>query len=250
MKTNVKNALILSGLLLLCVIVYTFSVSHVDVSAIPALHADTLTAGPESAPVGFSSLNGAVSSAIGFRSGWYLVSKLIGILTYLLAAFFAFLGVLQLIKKRTPAGVDRDLYVLGGFYLLVLLTYVLFEILKVNYRPVILHEGLEASYPSTHTLLGICIFTTSAMQFGKRISGEVLRKCIVIACYVLMVVLVLSRLLSGVHWLTDIIGGILVSSFLVSLYLLGLKILDSGQSDNLHNRQERSSGRTHNVAQK
>ena len=38
-----------------------------------------------------------------------------------------------------------------------------------------------------------------------------------------MIFIVIARLLSGVHWLTDIIGGILISNFLLSLYWFTIK---------------------------
>jgi undecaprenyl-diphosphatase len=47
----------------------------------------------------------------------------------------------------------------------------------------------------------------------------------------LTLVMSVGRLLSGVHWLTDVIGGVLISLFLISLYVTALSILDTKKTD-------------------
>ena len=196
------------GLLLLASLIYTISVTHVDVKAI----------GPENTDVGFAALNGAVAGLLPYNSVWYTISKLLGIVAMLLMLFFGFLFLLQIITRKGIFKADKDLYALMIFYLLVVITYVLFEVLKLNYRPVILKEEIEASYPSSHTLIGVCGFLSAAMQFKKRIDDKLLNRILVTVCCVLMVLLILARTLSGVHWITDIVGGLLISAFLISIY--------------------------------
>ena len=107
---------------------------------------------------------------------------------------------------------------LGIFYLVVLGTYLLFEELAINYRPVLINGVLEASYPSSTTLLVLCIMPTAALQLKVRLKNAVLKRCAVVGITVFTVLMVVLRLFSGVHWLTDIVGGVLLSGGLVCLY--------------------------------
>lgn len=97
--------------------------------------------------------------------------------------------------------------------------YLFFEQVVINYRPVLLGEELEASYPSSHTILVVCIMDTAAMQICRLFSDKkklyLGMKCVSI---LLIVVTVIGRLLSGVHWFTDIVGGLLLSGALIVLY--------------------------------
>jgi undecaprenyl-diphosphatase len=80
-------------------------------------------------------------------------------------------------------------------------------------------EGvLEASYPSSHTMLAICVCASSLMISKYYFKNATIKQIIDIATWVVMIVLVVGRAISGVHWLSDIIGGIIISSFLVALF--------------------------------
>ena len=114
--------------------------------------------------------------------------------------------------------VDRSLLVLGGFYLLVMATYALFEVLVINYRPVLIEGMLEASYPSSTTVLVLCVMMATLMQANERIKDRVLRRCIAVFILSFAVFMVIGRFFSGVHWFSDIAGGILLSAGLVTLY--------------------------------
>jgi undecaprenyl-diphosphatase len=114
--------------------------------------------------------------------------------------------------------VDRSLLALGCFYVAVLGVYLLFEKLEVNYRPVLIDGCLEASYPSSTTLLTLCVMPTAATQLWGRIKRKTLRCCVVCAILGFTFFMVVARLVSGVHWLTDILGGVLLSGGLVAGY--------------------------------
>jgi undecaprenyl-diphosphatase len=114
--------------------------------------------------------------------------------------------------------VDRDILVLGGFYVIVLAVFCLFEMLDINYRPILIEGVLEASYPSSTTMLAISVLTTAALQFRRRIPNRPLRIGVVAATLALMVFMVVCRTISGVHWLSDIIGGGLFSAGMVLAY--------------------------------
>ena len=105
---------------------------------------------------------------------------------------------------------------LAIFYCVVLATYVLFEKVVINYRPVVLDEGLEASFPSSHTLMALC-FTISAILVNKELFKD---KTKIINCglFILGMAVAITRLFSGVHWFTDIVGGFLYGCSLLLLF--------------------------------
>lgn len=207
-----KKSLIYTICMFVISVVYTVLVKIVDVSPI----------GPEGSSVGFSTINGAVFNLTGYNDIWYNFSKLLGFFTFATVGFFVFFGVYQLQKRKSLKLVDKDLFVLGIFYAAVAIVYVLFEKVVINYRPVILDEGLEPSFPSTHTILAVCVMTTAAMQFSARIKDEKKRKQAVIICMAIMIAIIIGRILAGCHWLTDIVGGILISSVLILAYNTGI----------------------------
>lgn len=213
-KKNQKN-FIVTGVLFLAFILYTILVKLVDVQAV----------GPENSNIGFATINQAIFTFFGDNPFWYKVTEITGILALLVAAAFGLLGVAQLVTKKSIAKVDIDIIILGGFYVLVIVFYVLFEILIINYRPVILDEGLEASYPSSHSMLVFCIMITAIMQFRSRISEKNVLLVAEIASIVIIAVTVLGRLVSGVHWFTDILGGVLLGSALVMLYYSAIECM-------------------------
>lgn len=188
---------------------FTLVVRFVGVAAI----------GPEGSSVGLAALNGAVAGLLGENLVWYEITDALGKLALLTAALFGAFGLYQWIARKSLAKVDGGIWALCGLYVLVLAAYAFFEKVIVNYRPVILEEGLEASYPSSHTMLALCVFASAkialdhylAKKKGLRLAADVL-------CIALIVVTVGGRLISGVHWLTDIIGAVLLSAALLELF--------------------------------
>ena len=176
--------------------------------------------GPQETSVGFSAINGAFHALTGFSKLWYLLAKGLGILAILVVAFFAGVGLFQLIKRRGIQNVDRTILATGGLYAVMLMFYVLFEKVVINYRPIIMEgeTAPEASFPSSHTLMGCVVFGSAIMiagrYFGKTLTAYILQ----ILAGILLLVAVISRLVCGVHWLTDIVGGVLLSGALLSVY--------------------------------
>lgn len=202
-KEKLKSA----GILAVIFIVFTILVRVIDVQAI----------GPQGSSVGFASINGAVFSALGSNKFFYYLTQILGIVSLLLALLFVAMTIYQWKVRKKLSLVDRDLVALMLFYVLLGVCYGLFEVVIVNYRPVLL-DGLEASYPSSHTMLTICIMSTGILQIQKRIQEPRSRAQVQWVMALIIAIMVLGRLLSGVHWFTDIVGGILLSAALVKLY--------------------------------
>lgn len=207
-KRNQKNFGITMGLLVAFVL-WTIAISKYDVQAI----------GPQGSAVGFAAFNGFFHNLTGVHMSIYTITDWLGLVPFAFALGFAILGLIQLIQRQSLFKVDYSILVLGGFYIIVMTAYVFFEIVVINYRPVLIEGYLEASYPSSTTMLVMCVMPTAIMQLNSRIRNQGLRKgidCLIIAFTVFMVV---GRLISGVHWFTDIVGGALLSAGLVMLYV-------------------------------
>ena len=125
---------------------------------------------------------------------------------------------IQWIKRKSILKVDYNILVLGMFYIVVMVIYILFELVVINYRPVLINGNLEASYPSSTTMLVMCVMPTAIMQFNDRIKNILIRRTITFAIIVFITFMVIGRLISGVHWLTDIAGGVILSTGLVMMY--------------------------------
>ena len=197
-----------AAILLLVAIAYTLLVKWVDVGAI----------GPGKTKVGWQILNGFFHNLIGKNMFFYQLTKYLGVIPFLIVAFYGLIGVKQLIEKKSLKKVDKRIIALGVFYVVVGLVYIFFEKVVINCRPVILDGVIEPSYPSSHTMLALCICLSSILISKYYIKNEKIRKIVDYATIALMIILVVGRILSGVHWITDIIGGILISLALVSIY--------------------------------
>ena len=208
MKKKNKKKLGLGASLVVAFVLWTVFVRFVDVQAI----------GPEGSSVGFATLNGFVHELTGVNWLLYTVTDWLGLVPIAVALGFAILGLAQLIGRKSLWNVDHSILALGVFYIAVMAAYVFFEIVVVNYRPTLIDGYLEASYPSSTTMLVMCVMPTAAIQLNARIKNTVFRRCAVIAIVVFTAFMVIGRLISGVHWITDIIGGTLLSAGLVTVY--------------------------------
>ena len=211
---NKKNILICILLVLLSII-YTLLVKYVDTSTI----------GPNGSVVGFSSLNSFVFNLTGNNMTLYKITEILGIIPILIALMYAVIGLIQVIDRKSLK-VDKELIALGILYVVVILIYVFFEKCIINYRPVIIDGVLEASYPSSHTLLSICICGSALLINKYLFNNKKIYKYINIISIISMVLIVLGRLLSVVHWASDIIGSIIISITLLKIletYYLSIK---------------------------
>lgn len=181
---------------------------------------DVAPVGPEDTKVGFSHLNVAIHSFFGLNMFWYQITEILGYLALAIAGFMALCGLLQLIKRKSFAEVDREFYVLAGLYVLMGAFYVTFEKVIINYRPEILPDEIhpEASFPSSHTMLACVIFGSAIIMISRYMEQDGKRLFLIILLEALIFLTVFGRLLSGVHWFTDIIGGVLLSIFMLSAF--------------------------------
>ena len=179
---------------------------------------DVQSIGPNGSFVTYARINQAVHTLFGVNMRLYTITDWAGIVPIFTALGFAFLGMGQWIERKDIRKVDSSILVLGVFYCLVFGTYVFFETHVINYRPVLLDGRLEASYPSSTTMLAMCVMPTAMMQFHCRIRKHTVRKLLKISCTLFTAFMVTGRLICGVHWFTDILGGVLLSTAIILLY--------------------------------
>lgn len=181
---------------------------------------DVAPIGAEGTKVGLSHLNQFVFGLFGVNMLWYHITDWLGIAAILTAFLFTVIGITQLIKRRSILKVDKEILALGGLYSIVIGLYVLFENVVLNYRPIIMPDSThpEASFPSSHTML-VCVIMGSAMfLIGKYVKRIKLCRALQMICAVVIGITVIGRLISGVHWFTDIIGGVLISISLLFVF--------------------------------
>lgn len=208
MKKENKKNLWIAICLLASFILWTVLLAFVDVRAI----------GPRESSVGFGAMNQFVHKLTGVHMTLYHITDWLGLVPVALILGFALLGLVQWIKRKRLGRVDYSIFVLGGFYVVVMVAYLLFETVVINYRPVLINGYLEVSYPSSTTMLVMCVMPTAMMQLRSRIRNKTLKWGVLLTIAAFTAFMVIGRLLSGVHWFSDIVGGALLSSGLVMLY--------------------------------
>ena len=190
-----------AGGFLVAFVLWTLAVKFMDVRPI----------GPLGSEVGLGALNGAFHAMTGVHMGLYTLTDWLSLVPLVTVLAFGIQGLSQWIRRGDLRKVDPDLLILGGFYVAVMAVFLFFEYAALNYRPILIEGVLEASYPSSTTMLVLCVMPTARMRLNKR-------RPLCVAIDAFTAFMVIARLVSGVHWLTDIIGGILLSAGLVTQY--------------------------------
>lgn len=209
-----KRNFVISGVLILVAVIFTILVQVVDVKTI----------GVNGTSIGFATINQFVFETVGVNMIWYHITDWLGIVPILMAMVYALIGFIQLIKRRSLLKVDKEIILLGMYYIVVIGMYVLFEKYVINYRPILMYGFLEASYPSSHTLMTICLCGSSILINNKIFKNKATK--IVNAFSVLIIIItVIGRLISGVHWFSDIVGGIIISTALLMTFYSLLNIV-------------------------
>ena len=199
----------LAGIILLVAFVlWTVLIRNIDVQ----------NAGSNGTAVGFATINVWFHQLTGVHMLVYKITDWLGLVPIIICMCFGVLGLVQLIKRRSILRVDPDILLLGVYYVLVIACYLIFEMIPINYRPILINGNLEASYPSSTTLLVLSVMPTLKYQSDRRIANPMTRKAIVLFVFAFSSFMVMGRLISGVHWATDIIGSVFLSSGLFMVY--------------------------------
>lgn len=198
-----------TGILMIALFaVWTALIQIVDVQSI----------GQKGTEVGFATFNSWVHQLTGVHMLIYTITDWLQLVPVFICLMFGTIGFVQIIKRKSLLKVDLDVILLGFYYLLVVLGYFLFEMIPINYRPILIEERLESSYPSSTTLLVLSVMPTLIFQANRRLQSVKAKNVISILTIIFSLFMVIARMVSGVHWITDIMGAILLSMGLFCMY--------------------------------
>lgn len=203
MKRMKLGCLLITGFL-----VWTWLIQNVDVQPV----------GVNETEIGFAALNCWFHELTGVHMKLYTITDWLGLFPVFICMIFAGMGLVQLIRRRSFRKVDKDIIILGVYYVIVILGYVIFEMYPVNYRPILIVGRMEASYPSSTTLLVLSVMPTLSEQVNRRMKEGLLRKTVKSSVIIFSLFMVMGRMISGVHWFTDIVGAIILSTGLFCIY--------------------------------
>lgn len=224
-----KNYDIILGVSLLALfVVFTIIVKFVVVETI----------GPLGSKVGLANLNKWVHNLFGVNMTMYNITDWLGLVALAIILTFAIIGLVQWIKRKSLLKVDNQILALGIFYILVACAYLFFEFVVINRRPVLIEGILEASYPSSTTMLAITVCLSAITPINKLVKNKQLKLVLNICLVIFTIFMVVGRLVSGVHWFTDILAGIILSASLLFVYKFVLRVLNNVNLKNQSNINE------------
>lgn len=219
MKTKNRKNLIVGVIFIFAFAICTLLIQTTDVQAV----------GINNTNVGFASFNTWFHKMTGVNMTLYTITDWLGLVPIFIGMIFGFVGLIQWIKRKNLFKVDFDIRLLGIYYIVVIFCYLIFEMIPINYRPIFINGFMEASYPSSTTLLVLGVMPTLTFQVNIRFKNSAIKTFIVVFTITFSAFMVIGRLVSGVHWFTDIIGSILLSAGLFYIYK-GVVLWNSAKS--------------------
>ena len=219
MRQKERKTLFIGIVMVAAFAIWTLLIMMVDVQPL----------GVNGTSVGFARLNTWFHNLAGIHLRIYVITDWLGLVPVFVCMLFGCVGLLQLIQRRSLLKVDRDILILGVYYIVVIMGYLIFEMIPINYRPILIEGRMEVSYPSSTTLLVLSVMPTLIFQVKRRLHSVVIQNIIILSTIVFSAAMVLGRLIAGVHWFTDIIGGILLSLGLFYIYKATVLLCDKGK---------------------
>ncbi len=208
MKQKGKRLLFLGNIFIMAFVIWTLLIQTVDVQPL----------GVKGTDIGFATINYWYHKLTGVHIKIYTITDWLGLVPIFICVIFGAIGFVQLIKRRSILKVDYDIILLGIYYILVIFGYLIFEMIPINYRPILIEGFLEASYPSSTTLLVLCVMPTLMEQVNRRTENVTVKGIVRVFVFCFSLFMALGRLISGVHWFTDIVGSVMLSIGLFCIY--------------------------------
>ena len=210
MRKKLKYSIIILGIIGLVNLFFVFLLKVANVK---------LT-GTYNTSIGLGSINLKLRDLIGTSKAFDIISTIILVIAFLIVAAEIALAIYELVKRKDIEKLDNEIWALSVTYAALAFIFAVFNYaLIINVRPVVIDGKLESSYPSTHVLVSLTVFLTGITMTSYLVKDKKLKLGIDIALIALSVLVVITRMLSGKHWFTDIIGGILASGFLYWMHI-------------------------------
>lgn len=203
-KLAKKQRFWLAMAIVLCVVfvVFTLIVALVDVDQ-----------------VGLSHVNQFFWQHCGKNIVWERITDWLGYLVILAMISVVVWQIVQWVCRKSLRRVDSNLLLLDFIFGCLVVIYLFFEIIVINYRPELENGVAKASYPSSHTMLFMTVLPLLVWQVWHYVKSKPLCVVLTVVLSILLMMGVVGRLLSGVHWFTDILAGMIVGCCLDSWYL-------------------------------
>lgn len=208
MKKSGKKILNVGLILMASFVIWTALIQQVDVQPV----------GQNGTDIGFATLNCWFHNLTGVHMAIYTITDWLGLVPLFICMLFGGIGFVQLVKRRSLLKVDFDIIILGVYYVLVIFGYFIFEMIPINYRPILIEGIMEASYPSSTTLLVLSVIPTLNFQVNRRMKNMMMKNVMNVCSIGFSLFMVIGRTVAGVHWLTDIIGSVILSTGLFLIY--------------------------------
>ena len=212
-----KRYLIIGVSLIIAFVLWTVLIMTVDVKPV----------GQNGTDIGFSTVNVWFHSLTGENMTVYTITDWLGLVPIAVCMGYGLLGLCELIKRKSLFKVDADIILLGVYYILVIFGYLIFEMIPINYRPIPINGYMEASYPSSTTLLVLSVMPTLIFQTYRRSKNITLKRAVAAISVLFSAFMVIGRLTCGVHWLTDIVGSVFLSFGLFFAYVFCVGLTDA-----------------------
>ena len=166
--------------------------------------------------VGLSSFNDMVDYK--YNKGWQILADVFLYLGIALVAILAIYGLYELIKRKSLFKVDKYIIVIGAFFIISIILWLLFDkVVTINYRPILVDGEKESSFPSTHTFVCVFIYMSAYTVVKKLLNNKIYNEIVLSLAIVIVIFTAVSRILSGMHYLTDVMGGVFLG---LSLYFI------------------------------
>ncbi len=215
-----KRNLLTGATLIAAFVIWTVLIQCIDVQPV----------GQKGTKIGFAAFNVWFHQLTGVHMPIYTVTDWLGLVPIFICMCFGILGLVQLVKRRSLLRVDPDITILGVYYVIVIACYLIFEMIPINYRPVLIEGRLEASYPSSTTLLVLSVMPTLAFQIDRRVTNPAVRMAAMVFTVGFSAFMLIGRLVAGVHWATDIVASVLLSAGLFMLYQSAVMYVDRAKA--------------------
>ena len=187
---------------------------------------DVQPVGQNGTNIGFAAFNRLFHQLTGVHMAIYTITDWLGLVPIVICMVFGGIGFVQWVRRRNLLKVDHDLIILGIYYIIVIFCYLIFEMIPINYRPIPIDGHMEASYPSSTTLLVLSVMPTLIEQIERRMINKRLKQIVTVFAILFTAFMVFGRLISGVHWFTDIVGSVLLSMGLFCIYKASVSLCE------------------------
>lgn len=215
----------LSGIMLIIILVFIVLLKKVNVG----------TNGDKN--IGLSKINLAIYNSLGTNKIMDIISTIILAMAGALALFFVVIGIIEVVKRKKLEMLDNSIKALALVYVITGWIYLIFDyILVINYRPTAECISSSPSFPSTHTMLILMIFLTGITVLEGLIKNKKLLYSVEICFGLLGILAIVTRMLSGKHWFTDIIAGILFAIMLYFFHKFIIELLNEYQVKHTNNQ--------------